>query len=333
MAHVCLVRVDRIGDLVLTIPVEKILKQISQDDCKWLVSKPLKFILDHAENVSEGIYVESVSGFRACIVAAHKLRDTIKQEKFDEVIFFHGPWWVAYAFWLAGVKSRVGSASQWYSWLFFNKRLRQKRSEAIKHESKYNKDLILFAREIKSREFDVEPLRLNIKHEEKSVQWKQFFLNRDINLEKLVVIHPGMLGSALNWPGENYKKLSVKLLEQGCAIAVTGSESDRSFIESTGLLNLKQIINLVGITPGDEILYVLNLAQVVVVPSTGVAHLSASLQKNVVALYSLVKVQAPLRWAPLGKKVTIFTPPMAKPDQMQEIDVNLVASCVIQKLC
>ncbi|MEN0059029.1 MAG: glycosyltransferase family 9 protein, partial [Bdellovibrio sp.] len=68
---------------------------------------------------------------------------------------------------------------------------------------------------------------------------------------------------------------------------------------------------------------VLGAAKAVIVPSTGIAHLAASLGTPVIGLYSPVRVQHPRRWAARGPQVKILMPPVP--------NMNLITSQEVVK--
>lgn len=329
---ICFARIDRIGDLILTLPCEAIWKtERSQDSVTWLVSGNLSFVMNAREGEkSPSLFVSKVSGFFASIGAAFRLSKQLRD--FDVFVAFHIPWWVALAAFWAGVPSRVGVASQWYSFIFFNRKIRQRRSQASKHESQYNLDLIQFALDKKNLA-ELRPINLSTSTD-------------DLELlpGKYVVIHPGMAGSARNWAAAHYRQLAERLLEKNIPVVLTGSPTDVSFIEETGIASLHGVLNLVCKTPEELILTVLKKAKAVVVPSTGVAHLAASVGTRVVGIYSPVRVQAPRRWSPIGPKITIHCPSVECPgemaclgktcsqyDCMDQISVDAVAQDVIRE--
>lgn len=316
MKKVCFARVDRIGDLVLTLPVEKMWLQSEPNwEITWLVHDNLQFVTNHVESSSQFLYLSPVNGFVPQVKEAFRLSKIIRQKNFDTFVAFHIPWWVALAAFLARVKDRVGPASQWFSWVFFNRRLRQKRSQSIKHESMYNAEILQFAQRT-SGALEVSPAKL-LPQSTLTSFWQQELLNKKVNLKKMVVIHAGMAGSARNWPAAYYRSLGQQLLDLDYSVVLTGSAADEAQVKATGLMSLPQVINLVGQTSGDEILSVLSLARVVVAPSTGVAHLAASVGVRTVGLYSPVKVQAPTRWAPIGSDVKVLQPQVDCPGERQ----------------
>ena len=57
-----------------------------------------------------------------------------------------------------------------------------------------------------------------------------------------------------------------------------------------------------------ELITILAEAEFVVAPSTGVAHLAASVGAKVHGIYSPVRVHHPRRWGPRGPQVTVHCP-------------------------
>ncbi len=115
-------------------------------------------------------------------------------------------------------------------------------------------------------------------------------------------------------------------------MVLTGTSSDAlilaritEFLEEE--IKVGQVVDLSLKLSGHELIYLLSQASVVVAPSTGVAHLSASLGRPTIGLYSPVKEHLAKRWAPRGAKVVVFEP--KKPSApMSEITVTQVSEMV-----
>jgi heptosyltransferase I len=341
---VCFARVDRIGDFVLTLPCERAWLSVRpEDSIQWLLSENIQFVAEHVSPPISVFYAASPKSFVEKIKAAFSLSIQLRRAQFDTFVAIHVPWWVAFGAFLAGIRSRTGVASQWFSWVFFNRRLRQKRSQAEKNEAQYNLDLINFSLGRGLNNLTLFPGKLEADRNLK-MKWAQTFKAKKLDLEKLVVIHPGMGGSARNWPPQYYRELADKLLAQGASVAVSGAEPDRAFVKRTGILEVRGVFDI-GITSGPDLLSILSLAKSVVAPSTGVAHLAAALGVPVVGIYSPVRVQSPKRWAPLGDRVQVLVANVPCPgifeclgpkcphyDCMEQITVESLMSCVMDKL-
>jgi ADP-heptose:LPS heptosyltransferase len=241
----------------------------------------------------------------------------------DMSIIYFAPWWGGLACWLAGVSNRVGRYSQWWSYLFLNKGLRQKRSLSEKHELEYNLELSLYALNEKAQEDDrYKPLRLN------PPPLRHLLEQHSLNPFHYIVIHPGMKGSALNWSKSNYLKLAQEL-SQSHHIVITGTQADFEWVSPLmeSLKNNPNVTFLYNNLNLKELLYVLQHSKCVVAPSTGVAHLAASVGSRVIGLYPDLVSQSPKRWKPLGPHVTILT---SNQPQLSGITVEQVKSLCLQ---
>lgn len=341
MSRVVFIRFDRLGDLILTLPVENIWKTSRPNDLlSWIVPSSLSFVMKAA-----GIKFDSLPSkirFFDKIRGALEVRKFLKELSPDMAVVFHAPWWVTLGVFLAGVSKRVGPSSQWHHFLFLNKRLKQKRSQALQHEAKYNLDLACFALDRSSSGVDLVPFPLVV--DSGDLKKVASELSKQKVTGHFVVIHPGMGGSAKNWPLNYYGDLARELMGRGTKVVVTGSFMDRSSIEGSGLLEIPGVVSFVESTSGPELLALLSLSSAVVAPSTGVIHLASSLGKKAIGIYSPVRVQAPTRWAPLGDQCRTLVPDVNCPaaleclgekcsdyDCMKRIDVKSVATCILEK--
>ncbi|RYG60440.1 hypothetical protein EON80_24710, partial [bacterium] len=127
---------------------------------------------------------------------------------------------------------------------------------------------------------------------------------------RLIAIHPGMGGSALNWPENYYVDLARALLKEGHTVLLTGGHLEAHLIEriqSELKDDSAKLITYTGIDPGstppkflgvDYLAALFHEASVVVAPSTGPLHVAVALKKGVVSFYPPIRVQSALRWGP-----------------------------------
>jgi heptosyltransferase I len=314
MKKVLLIRLDKIGDLISTMCVDQ---ADFMKDCEsnWVIAKGLGFVPDHS--VPKRKYLElSKEDWK---VSFQKIREYLKSEKPDVAVSFQTPWWVNAALWLARVPVRAGVLSQWHSFLFLNRGLRQKRSRSIQHEADYNLDLLAHAMGVSNAPKPAPVLKLQ------APPFPGLLEKLSLRPQHYVIVHPGMAGSALNWPTENYIALIDKILH-GYEVALTGTAMDEAYLApiKTHFQNNPKVHNLQNQLKTPELLSVLSQAKAVVVPSTGVAHMAASLGTPVLGLYSPLRVQHPRRWAARGARVSIFVAGAEGPDCMKKITVEQV---------
>jgi ADP-heptose:LPS heptosyltransferase len=296
---ILLVRLDKIGDLICTLPVDQVLDE-KVYEVTWVIQKGLNKILDLADKKRKYIELDK----NKVDESRSKLSEFLKNEKFDAAISFQCPWWVNFEIFKAKIKKRVGVLSQWHSFLFLNEGVRQRRSEATQHEFDYNLDLV--KKITGPAHFKNSEILFKFKKPASSEILQKY------NLNQYVVVHPGMMGSALNWPQHKYIDYIQKLIDEGVKVVITGTDGDTPYLLKirAQFENHPQVAWLQSKLNFEELIQILYYSQKVVAPSTGVAHIAASLDKDVHAIFSPIKVHHPRRWAPRGQYVHIYLPVM-----------------------
>lgn len=327
---IVLIRMDKIGDLVVTMPVDEH-PAFAGQRVHWIVTKGLSFVGEQAAPK------RSVSEYKRRFSPGDFLGLTrwFKRNNPRTVILLHVPWWVSLAAWMAGVPERMGRLSQWHSFLFLNIGIRQSRKASDRHESDYNFDLVEagFARlgyrststlNLLKRTF----LRLTPPNPYGTVD------SRSLKSKAYRIVHPGMGGSALNWPPEFFQEL-IERLSKDFPVLITGTKADQKYLNR--LQAVKDLTNvrwLVDELKMFELLDLLSQARSVVAPSTGVLHLAASLGTPVVGIYSPRTVEHPRRWGPKGLFTTALVPPVQDathidPQAMRLITVDQAFQAVL----
>jgi ADP-heptose:LPS heptosyltransferase len=293
---VLLIRLDKIGDLICTLPVDQVLDP-EQYDVTWAVQKGLGSVVNLGDKSRKFLELDKADAK----ISAARLRDFLKSENFDYAVSFQCPWWVNFELFKAGIKHRAGVKSQWHSFLFLNEAVRQRRSLAEKHEFDYNLEIVL-------KTFGLKQTKEFIQFRIDKPKQKDLLFKYNLSENDYVVVHPGMSGSALNWPQSSYIDYIQKLLDQNKKVVITGTDSDEPYLteikkkyaDHAQVLWLQSKLNL------NELVQLLAYADYVVVPSTGVAHIAASVGAKVKAIFSPVRVHHPKRWAPRGSDVEIW---------------------------
>ncbi len=308
---VLFIRMDRIGDLVLTLATDSFFGTKNEgrnepSPVDWWIAPNTGFVADHAlprRRVREMKIKIQNHEFK-------QLLRELKSRSYKTAIVFHAPWWVSLLLWLAQIPNRVGVKSQWHTFLFLNKSVRQKRSLSETSEYEYNLRLVEEGLGLPEKSMSREPLRLAI-----DPSWQQETLSdHKLTAGKYSVVHPGMGGSARNWPISHYISW-IQEAAQTETVVITGTASDEAVLEPIrqALAGNGNIVWLDGKLSGPMLLHILDGARVVLAPSTGVAHLAASLGRPVIGIYSPVRVQHPVRWGPQGESVQVLVPEVECP--------------------
>ena len=309
---VLLIRLDKIGDLICTLPADQILdSQIY--DTTWIVQKGLGSVVDLGEKKRTYIEINKNTPKNSRLL----FRDFLKKNHFDIAVSFQCPWWINYELFKAGIKKRIGVVSQWHSFLFLNAGLRQKRSQALKHEFEYNLELV---EKITGLNPDLEGYKNKSKiyFKIKKPTSSAVLANHKLP-SSYIVVHPGMMGSALNWPEDKYISFIESLISKNENVVITGTASDEPYLKKIKSAYAKhdKVIWLQSKLSLQELVEVLYYAQKIIAPSTGVAHIAASLDKEIHGIYSPITVHHPKRWAPRGPQAHSHFPRVECPAQFK----------------
>lgn len=301
------IRLDKIGDLICTLPVDQILDE-SEYDITWIVQKGLGSVVDLGSKKRKYLELDKNDPDFAVKI----LKKFLQVLKPDVAISFQGPWWLNFELFKARVPVRSGVYSQWHSFLFLNHGLRQKRSKALQHEFDYNKDLVL-------KTFMLKDDRRFRYFEISNPEQNQILQKFNLASKKYIVVHPGMMGSALNWNQSQYIDFIQKKISEQKILCITGTSSDDPYLtqikkEFQNHASVRWLQNQLSMK---ELVCILAESEFVLAPSTGVAHLAASVGAVIHGIYSPILVHHPRRWAPRGPNVTVHVPENVEPGEEQ----------------
>jgi len=295
---ILVVRADRIGDVVLSTPVfEAIRNHYPKARVTVLVREAVAPLLRGLSSIDE-VLVYEPEGRHAGFRGFFELMREFRVRRFKLAICLQSQARIAAALFGVGVSYRVGPLSKLHSFLFYNRGVRQRRSEVEMHEADYNLQLLRRVG-IRSgtRNF---PTRVHL--DPVKSQEGQSFLSSLKNQGRVVAVHPGMGGSALNWPEESYIELIRALLEANRGVVVTGGGLEAGLLErlKSRLPVHPRLLFWGGKESGpvSSLAGLFSQVDVVVAPSTGPLHVAVALGKPVVTFYPPVRVQSAIRWGP-----------------------------------
>ncbi|MBI4810086.1 MAG: glycosyltransferase family 9 protein [Ignavibacteriales bacterium] len=269
---ILIIRTDRIGDVILTLPMAYVLKKNNPNAHVSMLIQKYTF-----ELVEENINV-------------------------DDIIFYdNGKSRIP-----AGIPMRIGTGYRWYSFMF-NKKVYEHRRSAGFHELEYNLHL-LNAIGYKVEDGTIMP-SLQIQQDAKE---KVDSLLKEFGIQsnhKLVILHPGSGRSSRDWSKKNFGILGRQLSElSDVKVVVTGGKSEQRLVEEVQIHSANAIIPLVNRLTLNEYGALAKHATLFIANSTGPIHIAAAVGTMVIGLYPQVKTLSAARWGPYTKKKIIFTP-------------------------
>ena len=300
--NILIVRTDRIGDVVLSLPIASVIKKnFPSAKVTFLLRNYTKSLAENNPFIDEIILLKEENG-KVCIAQNVEML----KNKFDVSIVAFPTFKIALILFLSKIKTRIATGYRWYSFLF-NKKIYEHRKYGEKHELEYNLRLLKLLNI--EENVNEETVSFNLHPAEKNVQRiKDEFDRLDIDSNKrIVIVHPGSGGSAIDLPFLKMKNLVERLAhELDCVILITGSDSEKELCES--LTVNEKTKNFAGKFKLDELIALISFADVLIANSTGPIHIAAALGKFVIGFYPKIAACSPKRWGPYTNKKIIFSP-------------------------
>ncbi len=312
-----IIRTDKIGDTVLSTNVFELIGRVFPDSYTGVLIRPYTAPLVQNNPFIDKVFLDE--GPKKGMRYFFRLASSLRKKKFDiALVLFSSPR-VATLLKLAGIPYCVGPASKIEQFLY-NKRVRQKRSRAIKHEADYNMDIAYsaisskFGKDVleKAREFgkNIEPKIFLTKEEIEQARYKLDKVGVKQN-DRLVIVHPGSGGSAKNWPPEKYGKICDAVGKQSSAkVIVTWGPGEEDIIKQIKKLSKEKHLYFGGEKNSlRDLIALLYHGDILFTSSTGPLHIAAAVGTRTVSIFCPIRVCLPARWGPRGDdKHRVFLP-------------------------
>ena len=290
--RVLVVRNDKLGDLVLALPLVQRLKDAGHK--VGVLASPYAAPL-----------LKEDTRLSAVIEDGDDVVGRLKQGRFDAALVLWATPRNAWNVLRAGIPIRVGTRSRYYSPLF-NRLLSLRRSQGQLHESEYNG---LFAEALGVNSAALPPPRIEVgaavAREARAWLKKHVAVGRG----PLVALHPGSGGSAQNWAPERYAALGQALKQRyNARLLVSGGPGDEAAMDVCSRVLGRSAAVLrpaLGLPAFAALLGELHLF---CAASTGPLHVAAAQGTPVLGLYPPLRAMSPVRWAPRGSERAILSP-------------------------
>lgn len=293
--NILIVRTDRVGDVALTFPIIYLLKKnIPNSNIFFMVTEYTKDLLEYDQNIKKLIILDK-SFIKNYLI--------LKKNKIDVAIVASPKFILALLFFLVGIPIRIGTAYRWYSFLF-NKKHYEHRKYGNKHELEYNFNLL-------------KELNLNIDY---NISYPIAIMEKDksrvdslVELSekniKLITVHPGSGGSALDLPLDKMKELLIEINKiKNVKICLTGLEKEAEHINQLNSSIDNKALCFINKLNLRELAYLIQKSKIFISNSTGPIHLAANVGTYIIGFYPPVKAMSVERWGPYTSKKFIFIP-------------------------
>ena len=337
MPDILVIRNDKLGDFMLAWPAFSLIKQQYPDaKITALVPAYTQPMANLCPWIDDVIIDDQ---HKSALADAVHLSRKIRERHFDTSISLFSEMRTTLALWLARVPQRYGPATK-LAQAFLNHRLRQKRSSSSKPEYEYNTDLVRFyITDQGDSPQDLQgPPYLAFDKEDLQQLKDQYRQQHKIDPDnKLILLHAGSGGSAINLSSEQFAALARQLTTLNKAhIVLTAGPGEENTAKTISMLLADVPHSVFLSTEGlENFSRFISIADLFISGSTGPLHIAGALNVPVAAFYPARRSATPLRWQTLSAedRRLAFSPEKYSGDQdMQTIDIDNAAREINQFL-
>lgn len=293
-------RGDRIGDVVLTLPVFARLRQAFPRARLVAHVRTLTAPLLAARDDVDAVVPDDRGGRP---LPLRQLVRRLRAERCTAAVVVHPSPRALWACALAGIPRRVGRASNLWQFLLTDPQ-HQHRSANDRHETEYNQDLVA-GLAATSTPYLAPRLPLTPAEAAAGRERVAQLCGREC---RPVVLHPGCGGSALNLAPAGYADLAAALHARGTPALLSlgpGEEALAAPFAAALAAGLPRLPAGLGLR---DLAAVLAAAAAFVGGSTGPLHVAAAVGCPTLALFPAVAAMTPRRWGPYGNRSQVLLP-------------------------
>ena len=303
-----LIRTDRIGDTILTLPAVTALREEYPHVFIAFLAQPYTAPLIEQYEGIDLLLTYEPEGRHKGWQGIMRLSLELQQLKIDTALLFYPRPELAFALFKAKIPLRIGTAYRWYSFLF-TRRIFEHRKECLKHEAEYNLSMLesLLASE------NLQP-HSEFKKWIPEPWWDSF--HKELNFSKYVIVHPGSGASAPNLNQAQYKLIIRLLLEKtDWIILLTGTSGEKELVhELAADFPKERVKEIVGRFSLTEFFSVIRNSSLLITTSTGPLHLANAAGTPLLGFFCPLKPHAPKRWGPYDQQKWVVTPKLDNPE-------------------
>jgi ADP-heptose:LPS heptosyltransferase len=306
---ILIVRTDRIGDVVLTLPMATAIRQrFPQAEVHFLLRAYTAPLAAGHRDVSKVVIAPDSLKDRA---AYERCLGEIRSEKYDLAIVVHSKGDVARLIWDAKIPFRMGSGLRLHSWRY-NVPVFQRRRQPKQHELDYNLDMIRPYVPVPAREAVDFRLRPD---EAALLRVRRFLDERRVGgpfeipeggpepgrMGRYSILHPGSGRSAVDLPLETFGKL-VDAFEFPGEVIVTGTADEAALYRGVAAAAKRRLVDATGRFSLPELVALISGCDLFLSNSTGPLHIARALNRPLLGFYCTVPACHPMRWGPYARE-------------------------------
>lgn len=295
--NILCVRLDTLGDVLMTTPAIRAVKESGQGRRVTLLTSPAGAPVASLVPEIDSVMVYDAPWMKAAApridsAPEYEMIERLRGEQFDAAVIFtvysQNPLPSAFLLYMAGIPLRLAHCHENPYQLLTDWVPDPEPQKAIRHEVRRQLDLVASV----GCTTDNEHLSMSVPPE---AQERVLTILEELELDpsgRWVLVHPGATAPSRRYPPEMFAAAATQIAAGlDCDVIFTGSPGEHDLVEHIRGSMDAPSISLVGQLDLGELAALISLAPVLVANNTGPVHVAAAVGTPVVDLYALTNPQ------------------------------------------
>ncbi|HPM43243.1 MAG TPA: lipopolysaccharide heptosyltransferase II [Candidatus Omnitrophota bacterium] len=292
--RILIARLDRIGDVVLSTPVIRAVREKFPNSYIAFMVRPYAYeVVAGNPMLDEVVVYDKKMGFLDNL----KFIKFLRKKRFDIAIVLHPTSRTHLLAYFARIPERLGFDRK--CGFVLTKKIPHTKQFGLKHEIDYSLDIL--------RHIGIEPssrsLCMPVSPYSES-RTEKIFEERGLKIsDTIVALNPGASCRSKRWPAENFAMVADKLAQKyGAKIVLVSGKEDREAAIKTASLMKSKPVDLSGSTTISELASVLKRSKLFISNDSGPVHIACAVGTPVIAIFGRSdRGLSPHRWGPSNK--------------------------------
>ena len=300
--NILIIRCDRIGDVLLSTPALKCLRDAYPHSRIAVMVRPYAFDIVYGNPHVDNVIVYDKDGRDNGLLATIRFTLWLKSQKFDLSVNLHPTQRTNIIPFLAGIPKRVGYDQKW-GFLLTDK-VPHTKQFGEKHELEYTLDLVRslgIAALGKSLYMPIAP--------ESVMRVKDMLTAGGIrDTDTVVAVHPGASCPSKRWPADYFARLADELIEKmNAKVVIVAGPSDARIGNIAASFMRNKSLNLSGETSVADLAALFLRCALFISNDSGPVHIASAVDTPVISIFGRNQPGlGPKRWGPVGRRDVIL---------------------------
>ena len=302
MKRILITRTDRIGDVAISTPVFKAVREAYPKSHIAVIVRPYaKDVVDGNPYIDEVILYDKY-GKHKTIIGSTKFTLMLLRKKFELAIVLHPTNRMHIITFLACIPNRVGFRKK--SGYLLTKAIIHNKQLGLKHELEYTLDVIKAIGVPTANERLYFPVKRDTEKQIKESLKSMGVVGPD----KLIAIHAAASCASKRWPVSSFARLADELIiRYGARIVVVSSPGDSKYAKDMIKEMRHDALDFSGKTTVGELGALIKQCALLISNDSGPVHIAVSVGTPVISIFGRKNAGlGPERWKPLGEEDIIF---------------------------